>query len=456
VHLNIYFTSVVLLIASASLSCDSGNPYFCKGRAHDSCLNEAGEYPCQKSADCSGQAGTLVCDAFTRNVEFGVCRQCTELEADACQGATPVCGSDSACRACKLDSECSSKVCDASNGACVAETAILYVDATGTGSQCTRTAPCDSFSKAVGIATTARATLWVAPGSYSEKVSIDDKGLVIAAVGASLSASSGGQIVDITGSSRVAIRGLRIHSGLGNNGDGLRISDKGGNSPAVTIHQVTIDANGGKGISASGGGSVSVSQSTISANTGGGISASGGSVSVSQSTISANTGGGISVQDGTFEITNNVIVGNGSADMNTGSSYGGLSVSSPGNANVLQFNTVAFNHAKSTTLLAAGIACSVTNLVASGNIVTSNNEGLAFPPQTKGACTYGSSFTAPGSEMNTLRFKNIISNPPDFHLTAESPSSVLNAGGTCTGLDIDGDSRPQGGACDLGADEFKP
>jgi hypothetical protein len=98
----------------------------------------------------------------------------------------------------------------------------------------------------------------------------------------------------------------------------------------------------------------------------------------------------------------------------------------------------------------------VTNLVAPGNIVTSNNEGLTFPAQIKGACSFGNSFTAPGSEVNDLKFKSITTNPPDLHLTAASPATVLDAGGACTGVDVDGDARPQGAACDLGADEVKP
>lgn len=54
-------------------------------------------------------------------------------------------------------------------------------------------------------------------------------------------------------------------------------------------------------------------------------------------------------------------------------------------------------------------------------------------------------------------------NPPpagaDFHLSATTPLSVRDAAGDCTGLvsiDVDGDARPNGGACDVGADELDP
>jgi hypothetical protein len=46
--------------------------------------------------------------------------------------------------------------------------------------------------------------------------------------------------------------------------------------------------------------------------------------------------------------------------------------------------------------------------------------------------------------------------PFDYHLSAATPPSIVDAAGACTGTDIDGDSRPIGGACDLGSDERRP
>lgn len=66
-----------------------------------------------------------------------------------------------------------------------------------------------------------------------------------------------------------------------------------------------------------------------------------------------------------------------------------------------------------------------------------------------------SSYTVPGTGENTLVFRSITA-PLDLHLTASSPASVVNAAGACTGKDVDGDVRPVGTACDLGADERNP
>lgn len=44
----------------------------------------------------------------------------------------------------------------------------------------------------------------------------------------------------------------------------------------------------------------------------------------------------------------------------------------------------------------------------------------------------------------------------DYHLTASTPATILDAV-DCDGntSDVDGNMRPQGGRCDLGADELK-
>jgi hypothetical protein len=456
--------TAISLTAPSGCDVNEKDPFYCPDRPNNYCA-------CRSDAECAAPAG--VCDVATTNT----CVECTPDNASACAGTKPLCGADNTCRACAAHADCSSSVCLA-DGACAAEATVAYVAPTGTDNDlCSKAMPCTKVGKALA---TARPYVKLS-GTTNESLMISAarKVTFYADVGAKLRAgATNSPIVTVRDNgTAVTIYDLAISDAPNDaSGFGVLVPTGGGapsvsliratvsNNPAggisvaggtLNVSQSTISGNAGGGISVAGG-TLNVSQSTISGNQGGGISVAGGTLNVSQSTISGNAGGGISVSNGTFDITNNFIVGNGSSDMVTGSDFGGLSLSAGAGANRLEQNTVAYNHAKAGTLLAAGVGCSVTNLVAPGNIVTSNNEGLSFSAQTKGVCTYGNSFTAPGSEANGLKFKSITTNPPDFHLTSESPTSVLDAGGACTGSDVDGEPRPQGAACDLGADEFKP
>jgi len=103
------------------------------------------------------------------------------------------------------------------------------------------------------------------------------------------------------------------------------------------------------------------------------------------------------------------------------------------------------------------VSCTGATFVAGGNVIF-RNQGGAATDQTIGSCTYGNSFKAAGISTtdNTPMFVKPNMQPYDYHLTAATPTTILNAGGACTGTDLDGDARPQGGACDLGADELVP
>lgn len=421
---------ITAALLSMAVGCHSDNPYYCEDRAYHNCGNEPGTFPCDSKEDCSGQEGKLACTDPNPSTGFGICVQCTPTDATACSAAAPVCGTDNTCRTCSKHSECASAAC-LPDGSCGSDANVAYVAANGSGTACSLSAPCPTLGAALAKN---KAFIKVAAGDVvkdTQATIIDGKTVTILAdPGAKLSRNGSNAVLEIRGLSDVKIYDLEITGASGTAGHAVDLSDNG--SPKLALTRVKLTGNQGLG-----------------------LRAQGGSLVLSQSTVVSNTGGGVSVSNAAFDITNNFIVGNGSADMVAGSDFGGLSLSGPSGTNRLERNTVAYNHAKQGTLLSAGIACSVTNFVAPGNIVTANNEGLAFPAQVKGVCTYGNSFTDPGSEANTLKFKSIATNPPDFHLTKDSPSSVLDAGGTCTGIDFDGEARPQGAACDLGADEYK-
>ena len=150
-----------------------------------------------------------------------------------------------------------------------------------------------------------------------------------------------------------------------------------------------------------------------------------------------------------------MIADNGTAG-NQGSDIGGVKVSSSMGGNVFDQNTVVHNRTRQIASDAAGVHCTVANFTASRNLITNNVRETSYEVQTQGACVFAQSFTEPGNGTNALKFVN--PSQANYHLTAESPATVRDVAGVtnCSGVDIDGDARPQGTACDVGADEYKP
>ena len=82
---------------------------------------------CTSASDCSAYVDAAMC-----NEDLGACVGC--LGDGDCSAEEPVCDlASQVCRGCVADGECPSGLCDMSGGACVAQSDILYVDATGDG-----------------------------------------------------------------------------------------------------------------------------------------------------------------------------------------------------------------------------------------------------------------------------------------------------------------------------------
>lgn len=116
---------------------------------------------CTETSQCSRFADTGVCDTAT-----GACVDC--VAPSDCSGSTPVCDANT-CRGCRLDSECSSGACD-DDGSCVAESAIVYMDAAGTDTgTCPHQQPCRTLGYAVTQSSNTRAHIVLAPGGYVDE-----------------------------------------------------------------------------------------------------------------------------------------------------------------------------------------------------------------------------------------------------------------------------------------------
>jgi hypothetical protein len=268
--------------------------------------------------------------------------------------------------------------------------------------------------------------------------------------GSQLGGGGGGDnpILDVRGGAVVSIFDLSLRDGRR---EGILVDGAGTELQLVRSKVVNV---GNDGVLVSNGGKESIVQSEISDCDGVsryGVNVTAGQVEISRSKIFENSGGVFVADNQPFQITNSFIVEN--------KTHGGLRILKPTATSKLEFNTIADNRHGSTGILdAAGVLCDDAAYTFGNNIIFRNIGGSTGYLQTMGVCRYGNSLLSP-NEVAEVRELQLLKEtaPRDHHLTANSPSIAKDVSGvTCTGLiDFDGDSRPQGGVCDLGADEVK-
>lgn len=445
--------TVITLTAALIASCERTHPNYCPTARDHNCLELDADVSCHSDQDCAGRDNTPVCDLQGSQLcvqcttsKLGACKgttpvcgagnvcvQCTMSQTAACTGTTPVCGADNACHGCSAHAQCGSSVC-LPDGSCASDTSVAYVSPSGTDGTCSKSAPCKTLDAALKQS---RAYVKMATGSVKDTKTtmIDGQSVTILAdPDAQLDRDGDGPVLAVTGAGAVVkIYDLEITGATGTSGaDGIQLTANGGN-PSLTLTRVTIDGNQGSGITATGG-TLTVSQSRIFLNDGGGI---------------VMTGSGT-----LFAIRNNFIYKNGNS---LTASVGGLSLV-PTGSSIVEFNTIVDNLAKVAATSAGGVFCDTPGFTATHNLIFRNTGGASGNVQTVGVCSYGDSFNMPGTSNvdNSPGFAHPNALPLDYHLTATSPASIVDAAGACTGVDFDGDTRPIGAACDLGADERKP
>lgn len=452
--------AAVLASGAALVACDFPVPRVSPGV----------EVRCTADSECT-EAGKAVCDLAAP--EQPVCVQCTPQKAGACMGTTPVCGAaNKACRGCLAHAECTaSAVCEPA-GSCADAAKVLYAAPSGAGTACSKDMPC-SLSEALGKVTATQNIVKLAAGTYMTNVDIDGSArsqstftiTVLAEPGTKLQAiTATSPVLHLRNAAKMSLFDVELS---GSTSDTVRLQQKGVltltrgkvvggtfgiyiDDGTLTLQKSEVSGGSAQGIFVTKAASrVTIEQSQIVGSDGPGIELNDGELVLSRSLVRANDGGGVVIGNNRkATITNNFIV------RNTG--QGGISALQISAESQIDFNTIVDNVGDNTSTSAGGVICNRATLNLTGNLVFGNTGGQSGVVQEFGDCTYTGSFLLPRTAPIEVHPKFV--SPTDYHLVATgTPATVLNAlsGASCSGVDYDGDLRPQGGACELGADEIK-
>jgi hypothetical protein len=384
---------------------------------------------CVSSADCHGDAGTGVCSPTTnRCVECNdntncttdpakafcvknACTGCQGAGAGACTGAKPMCAttgnSIGQCVECNGNSDCkvgTKPVCDANQ--CRACQKDVECSGTSLAGVCGLEGSCPGDSSVIylqnstGCSTSARGEgTAAAPFCYADDAA------------AALSATK--SVIVVRGT--VAPQGPLTIAGsstavliAGKSSANLR-PPPGGSPPViaitagdVTLRDLTISNGGDAGVSVSGGATLHMDRCYVL----------------------GNAKNGIVTDNSAFDIVNTIIANNG------GTAYSGVTLGTYTGTDPKRFafNTVVNNGF-------GGVVCGGSYKPAC--VIAETNGG----PNFSSACS-------PDSTSSTAA-PALVS----YRLTSSLPCPN-NGGTTCPPDDIDGNPRPQGTACDCGADQY--
>lgn len=423
-----------LAVASLAAACTKSNPDYC---GSDPCPIDGppsidGMTGCTANPSiCTGEISTCL------NDECVDCGTAAGMEsADCAVAAMPVCGADHACRACAADSECTSGVCE--GGSCIAAAEVAYVSTTGTATTgCDLGAPCSTMAQALAAIGSARHYINVAPGTYSASGATTINATVtIRADGVTFERSTNDQILEVTGGD-VTIIGATVHGAVGGgNADGIKCS----NGAGLTLHRVTVDDNGDRG-----------------------VEATDCQLTITRSAITNNGKGGVRLVDGRAVVTNSFVLSNGDNNTTTG---GGLSLAPSVAGSRVEFTTMRRNTAM--TGAAGAMACSGMPTIARNNLIYGSTNTDVEVSGT--SCTHSYSVIGPmnaptGTEVRMLTLTEVgfvdaaVNTVAAAHITgaslAKASADPASAAADLTG-DYDGDARPSpaGGRADIGADEI--
>ncbi len=474
--------SKYFLVVAVLCSCSSGEQ-LCGPDA--SCTEESKPYCAveQEMPVCIAQPDTTTecvsSDSCGRNTpicgQFGFCTQCWNAASasDTCETIrldTPFCAEDGQCRGCIDDAECESKICGPEDQ-CVLVDAVVYVEPGGIGTGCSKLMPCGSFEDAIDNLSVDRWWIHLAEGTYIESLSFSGHrfglvGVEGATITNSLSVGSrvpeamirqvtfnGGGIVSRAQQLQIENVHLMFGFGLHLHGGSSVVANTRIETCStgvtlfsdadITMTDSVIAGSAEEGISVDPANSildsgVNLERVVIEDNGQAGISMYQGTIlNIHSSVIRGNGNGGVQISSIPFLISNSMIVDN----KDTLGTFSGVYVlsGSPFTPQDILFSTIANNEGD--------------NLDCRGNspiIVDSSIIALGTTPGR------GCEVTNSLLPAEDPQFVDTI----NYELSAGSPAIDTGSAQTLIDnniiVDVDGTTRPQGSAPDMGAQEFTP
>ena len=372
---------------------------------------------CSDSSECSRFSDTEVC-----NPQTGSCVECL-AGTDCTDPAEPVCDGG-ACRGCRLDPECPSGACG-DDGACGAETAIVYVHPAGQDiAPCSRSAPCKDLQFGIRQTTVIRNHVVMASGAYTSPqigiTAVQTTALAVFIHGHGAKLAGAGEVF-------ISIRVPTTLRDLDIEAEGMAIL-----AVQAVLERVRIRAPNGLQVE----GPVTARDIFIETTGYGGIQLFDGVLTLDRGTLVGGTRGIHGT--GTADITNLLVYGTSDTALELSSMRGSVS-----------FTTVADSGAASST--EAGIRCPFNSntLVVRSSIFWSPGAR----PGASGSCSFSSTIVGPIAVPGATNVDPRFVDPAgrDYHLAAGSPAR--DAVDTGPPTDFEGEKRPRGARFDLGADE---
>ncbi len=324
---------------------------------------------------------------------------CSKDNPYYCEGATDDnCTTPDAMVRCVAHSECASNAC-LPNGKCGTDDDVAFVRS----------------GESIAAAVATGKPYVKLSGAFDEALVLTNANVhFLADPGTTLTRTTSGPIIDLHGTSNVAIDDLVIRDGLGNTGHGINIA-AGESMVSLTLDHVAVLDNGGIG-----------------------INAGDGKVTMERCIVSGNKNGG-AVIAAAMAIENSLFVGNGSST----SIVGGVSLTPRGSTNSFAFNTVADNISSSGSVTVRGINCP-NPMTVNSSIVIGNAASLN--------CTLQYSLLSGDPKFKATDATSPLS--PDYYRLGATSDAIDHADNSAT-MSVDIDGQPREGARDIGADEFQ-